>query len=197
MAKKDDIMQATLELVAERGFHNTPTALIAQQAGAAEGTIFRHFKTTAGLLAAVFEQELDAVKKSVVVALRQDRDIAGNFIILGTAFIDYFLRHPKTFLYIEQYLNSPAGRENRKRWLYSDEDGDIESHPLVGFLELGKKQGAIKPLSNVVLLSMVYGPIAFLLKESLFGDSNIRTEDFQSVLAICWAGIRNHNPAPG
>lgn len=43
--KKQVILEAAARLFAERGFENTPTMLIAQEAGVAEGTIFRHFKT--------------------------------------------------------------------------------------------------------------------------------------------------------
>ncbi len=43
--KRQLILEAAARLFAERGFENTPTMLIAQEAGVAEGTIFRHFKT--------------------------------------------------------------------------------------------------------------------------------------------------------
>jgi len=197
MSKRDDIMQATLELVAERGFHNTPTSLIAEMANSAEGTIFRHFKTKDALLEAIFSEELGKVKKEVGQSLNKSGDIAANFIALGMSFINYFMRHPTTFLYIEQYMNSPVGRDHRKRWLYSDEDWEIETHPLIGFLDMGKKLQQIKPLPNAILLSMVYGPIAFLLKESLFGDSAIDEHYFHDVLVACWEGIRIRDAAPG
>ena len=43
--KRDAILRTAARLFAERGFSNTPTILLAQEAGVAEGTIFRHFKT--------------------------------------------------------------------------------------------------------------------------------------------------------
>ena len=43
--KRDTILLTAAKLFAERGFNNTPTSLLAKEAGVAEGTIFRHFKT--------------------------------------------------------------------------------------------------------------------------------------------------------
>lgn len=43
--KRDTILLTAARLFAERGFNNTPTSLLAKEAGVAEGTIFRHFKT--------------------------------------------------------------------------------------------------------------------------------------------------------
>lgn len=44
------VLDAAVEVFAERGFHGTSTAEIAKRAGVAEGTIFRHFKTKKDLL---------------------------------------------------------------------------------------------------------------------------------------------------
>ncbi len=43
--KKNAILYTAARLFAERGFANTSTMLLAKEAGVAEGTIFRHFKT--------------------------------------------------------------------------------------------------------------------------------------------------------
>lgn len=43
--KKDIILATAARLFAERGFARTPTSLLAEEAGVAEGTIFRHFKS--------------------------------------------------------------------------------------------------------------------------------------------------------
>ena len=42
--KKERILATATRLFSERGFARTSTALLAQEAGVAEGTIFRHFK---------------------------------------------------------------------------------------------------------------------------------------------------------
>lgn len=42
---KDDILQAALELFAEKGYHNTSMSAIADQAGVGKGTLYWHFSS--------------------------------------------------------------------------------------------------------------------------------------------------------
>ena len=44
MDKREAILEAALELFAERGFHGTAVPLIAAKAHVGAGTIYRHFK---------------------------------------------------------------------------------------------------------------------------------------------------------
>src|SRR5690348_2500554 len=43
--KRCAIIRATLELVAEHGFHGAPMALVAERSGVAAGTIYRYFES--------------------------------------------------------------------------------------------------------------------------------------------------------
>ncbi|MFC0523559.1 TetR/AcrR family transcriptional regulator [Pontibacillus salicampi] len=48
--KQAQILQAAVEMFAEKGYASTSTSEIAKRAGVAEGTIFRHYKTKKELL---------------------------------------------------------------------------------------------------------------------------------------------------
>lgn len=51
--KQAKIIQAAVEIFAEKGFAATSTSEIAKRAGVAEGTIFRHYKTKKDLLISI------------------------------------------------------------------------------------------------------------------------------------------------
>lgn len=51
--KQAQILEAAIEIFSEKGFAATSTNEIAQKAGVAEGTIFRHYKTKKDLLLAI------------------------------------------------------------------------------------------------------------------------------------------------
>ncbi len=51
--KQARILEAAVEIFSEKGFAATSTSEIAQKAGVAEGTIFRHYKTKKELLLAI------------------------------------------------------------------------------------------------------------------------------------------------
>jgi AcrR family transcriptional regulator len=52
-AKKEKLIETAIALFHERGFWDTPTALIAKQAGVANGTLFNYFPSKAALIKAV------------------------------------------------------------------------------------------------------------------------------------------------
>lgn len=51
--KQAKILEAAIEIFSEKGFAATSTSEIAQKAGVAEGTIFRHYKTKKDLLLSI------------------------------------------------------------------------------------------------------------------------------------------------
>lgn len=51
--KQRSILRASIKLFAEKGFHASSTSEIAKEAGVAEGTIFRHYKSKKDILLAV------------------------------------------------------------------------------------------------------------------------------------------------
>lgn len=81
--KRDAILRTAARLFAERGFSNTPTILLAQEAGVAEGTIFRHFKTKDE----IFFILIDNVKTQLIADIRKyietRRPATGMEAVLG------------------------------------------------------------------------------------------------------------------
>ncbi len=68
--KKENIIQAALDLFAQQGYHATSTSKVAQQAGVSEGLIFRHFGNKEGLLKAIIalgEERLRSLYADVVL----------------------------------------------------------------------------------------------------------------------------------
>ena len=69
MSKKEAILNAAIDLFAERGFNATPTSAIAKTAGVAEGLIFHYFKNKNGILAHILidmlENYIDAAKNEI------------------------------------------------------------------------------------------------------------------------------------
>ena len=71
--KQRNILRASVKLFAEKGFHASSTAEIAKEAGVAEGTIFRHYKSKKDILLAVVAPVL--VKFAAPFILKDLREI--------------------------------------------------------------------------------------------------------------------------
>lgn len=59
---RDDIINISLKLFAERGFDAVSTSMIAEQLGITKGALYRHFENKQGIFDAIFDKmvELDA-----------------------------------------------------------------------------------------------------------------------------------------
>lgn len=74
--KQSRIVRAAIEMFAEKGYAASSTSEIAQRAGVAEGTIFRHYKTKKDLLLAIATPALGRLIAPFVI--REFRDVLKN-----------------------------------------------------------------------------------------------------------------------
>ena len=65
MSKPERILEAALEVIAEKGPHETTIDEIAQRAGVAKGTVYLYFKNKDSLLASLMQVGLDAFDSAV------------------------------------------------------------------------------------------------------------------------------------
>ena len=65
--KRDEIVHAALELIAENGFHGAPMAMIAEKAGVGAGTIYRYFENKDVLITELYRD----IEKNMMVALQE------------------------------------------------------------------------------------------------------------------------------
>lgn len=59
--RKEEILEAGLEVFAQRGYYNTTTALIAEKAGISQPYVFRFFPTKEELFIAVLNRAFDRI----------------------------------------------------------------------------------------------------------------------------------------
>ncbi|SOE20106.1 DNA-binding transcriptional regulator, AcrR family [Spirosomataceae bacterium TFI 002] len=77
-SKKENILNAALELFALEGYYATSTSAIAKKAGVSEGLIFRHFKNKEGLLEAIFlmgEEQVKVIFADIVLEIEPKKVI--------------------------------------------------------------------------------------------------------------------------
>ncbi len=72
--KKEQIVDATIELLAEKGYFQTTTRMISQKAGIAVGTIYTHFPSKEAILEEIFQREF--TKREEFLSLQESEDIS-------------------------------------------------------------------------------------------------------------------------
>jgi len=93
--KREAILQATLELVAEHGFHDAPCSLIAERAGVAAGTIYRYFENKDMLILELYRELEKKINIALLDGYSQDKPFRERFIHLVTGLLNFSFLIPK------------------------------------------------------------------------------------------------------
>ena len=70
--QKEHIMETALQLFASKGYGQTSIALIAREAGVAQGLMYNYFDSKEALLLAIMEQGFAGVQESMAVYAGSD-----------------------------------------------------------------------------------------------------------------------------
>ena len=187
-SKPDVILQAALELFAENGFHCAPISQLADSAKVGVGSIYRYFKDKDELIHAVSEKVEQALQTALTENLDTTVSDRQHFIQLITRLIDYLNRHPQEFRFLEQYYSSPYGVDKKHAKFLREEEAEQSSPFLIFFA--GAKQGTIKKMPLPLYLAMTFGPVIFLLRDSISGLVKLDQKLIEQTAESCWDAIK-------
>jgi AcrR family transcriptional regulator len=186
--KRDDIMQATLELIAEHGFHGTSMAMIGERADVGAGTIYRYFKSKENLINAVNQELTEKIIASLLQAgTATGEPLRERFLHLATGLSKYLIDHPIHFRFLEQYYNSPYGVNFRRERLLSKSNND---NIFRDFFEEGVKQKILKDLPLHLLFALAFGPIFAMMRDHILGFIVLNDTLLKKTVEACWDGVK-------
>lgn len=188
--KRQDIITATIRLIADYGFHGTPISMIAREAGVGAGTIYRYFKDKDSLFLETFQQVDGTFKRALTEGYEDGHPLRDRFLHLCRGVLRYGIERPAEFKFIEQYYHSPYGIDLRREKLFGACSEAGQGLPLKQVLDCGQQQGAIKELPFVVLLALSIGPIIFLVKDTIAGLISLDEATIDQTLAACWDAVK-------
>ncbi|MEN6375436.1 MAG: TetR/AcrR family transcriptional regulator [Smithella sp.] len=185
--KRGDIIQAALELIAEKGFHGAPMSEISAKAGVAAGTIYRYFENKEVLINEL-HQELE---KKITEHLQKDYPVSQplreRFLFLLRELLRYFIKNPLHFRYMEQYFNSPYGISlHRERLLSKHDNHDI----VMDIFDQGIEQQIFKELPKAVLFSLAFGSMIILMRDHILGFFTLDDFLIKQVSEACWDAVK-------
>jgi AcrR family transcriptional regulator len=169
MSYRDAILEAALTLFAERGFAATTTAEVAEATGAAEGTIFHHFKSKDGLLLAVLEKVRDDVAGVVGDVAAGAASAAGIDLLASVIGVFFLLAETKPRelkLVLRGHTYEVASERPAARALL-EQTYESFAGALTEAIALGVEDGTIRPVrpenEAMLVLAMLTGVVRFRL----------------------------------
>ncbi|MEN8137168.1 MAG: TetR/AcrR family transcriptional regulator [Bacteroidota bacterium] len=184
--KRTLILNTTLGLLSENGFHGTPISLIAEKANIGAGTIYRYFKNKEELINELFIEIEHRVINAMYRGYNKSAPYKERFGILWINMINYYVKNPEEFVFIEQHRYAPYVST-----LTRSESMRVLSPVLMFFLE-GKRNKYIKHLPLYTIIGLIYGPIITIVKLNLDHNRTLTNEQINEAAKACWDAVK-HN----
>jgi AcrR family transcriptional regulator len=92
--KQKQILEASIDLFAEEGFWNTPTARIAKHASVGTGTLFHYFESKAVLIDAVYAQLKQEFMSHIAANYPEDGSAKAKFEHIWFRYVDWGIHNP-------------------------------------------------------------------------------------------------------
>lgn len=185
--KRDEIVRAALELIAELGFHGAPMAMIAERAGVGAGTIYRYFENKDVLIAGLYREVEGRINAFIKEGYEEEKPIRERFLHLGTSVLRFFIANPLEFRYLEQFHNSPYGVAFRRDKILGNREGCDVFREL---FEDGVSQQVMKEFPLVVLFALAFGPLLAMARDHILGFVELDPNLIARSVEACWDGVR-------
>ena len=185
--KRDEIIRAALELIAEHGFHGAPMAMIADQAGVAAGTIYRYFENKDVMITELYQDLEGRIYSALMEEYASEKPIRERFLHLGKALLRYFIENPLEFRYVEQFHNSPYGVAVRRDRILGIKDNRNIYREL---FEEGVTMQVMKELPLVLLFALAFGSLQAVARDHILGFITLDDTLIARTVEACWDGVR-------
>jgi AcrR family transcriptional regulator len=187
LEKREEIVRAALELIAEHGFHGAPMAVIAEHANVGAGTIYRYFENKDVLISELYCNLEERIFPAILDGYKPEKPIRERFLHLGSTLLQFFINNPLDFRFLEQFHNSPYGVEHRRDKFLGKSEG---CNVFIKLFEQGVSQQVIKDFPLVILFALTFGPILAVARDHILGFVNMDDALIARTVEACWDGIK-------
>jgi len=182
--KKEAIINASLKLFTERGFDNTPTSRISQEAGVATGTLFRYYPTKEDLINSTYVIAKDRLARAMVAGLSEEKALEDKVRLIWGNTIRWGLQNPQELLFLEQFISSPyitriTEEEAMKRFAFMGE-----------LIEEGIANGKIKDIHRGLIFEILFSANRAVIRKIAMHDlAGQMDELIDGSFELVWSGL--------
>lgn len=184
MGKREDILNATLDLITEEGLQSVTFAKIFKQANVGSGTLYNYFKNKEELVNELFKETTMHMSKFVITNYNPTLTLYERFKCFLQNMADFALTYPKELWFIENYYHSPYISEELRK---ADMSSMKEFYSII--LE-GQKQGIIREMNLMMCCQIVTSLITSVIKGFLNNKYPLTRVEIQQTIEMCWKAIK-------
>jgi AcrR family transcriptional regulator len=181
--KREAILQAMLELVAERGFHDAPMSLVAKRAGASAGIIYHYFPSKDDLIRALYLRVKAKIGEFLVEGQIAGMSAEHAFSRVWMNAYRFYRTHQLEMKFLDQYESSPyCGTSTELETALQENENFIL---LLSLFRPRSAGGPLKDLPMEALQEMSLGVAARLAKRA----KPFETSVLEEIAAGCWKAV--------
>ncbi|RZK78062.1 MAG: TetR/AcrR family transcriptional regulator [Pedobacter sp.] len=184
MSKKNCILDTTLSLIKDHGFHGTSMSMIACKAGAATGTIYHHYSSKDDLIIDLFKKVNQDLLDHLEVSFDETIPFQERFCSFWKSQYHFYVKHPEALMFLEQFMNSPYYLEVDQAYV------DSLYQEVRSFFNNGMENGFIKNMNKEILTPVVRGSITATARLHLAGKHTFQDDDLDKIADLVWCGIK-------
>jgi AcrR family transcriptional regulator len=176
---REAVLDAALATFTQHTYGGTRMALVAERAGVAVGSIYRHFPSKEALGNAVFRRWKGRLLGYLRDAAGSDEPVRDSFGRLWRALLAFASDHPEAFAFLEY--------QQHEGYLDAESTALTDQVMAVGvdLIVRGQKAGEIRADEPTVLVALVYG--AFVgLSRRVMSDPRLGAAELTAAEAAVW-----------
>lgn len=185
-SKRDDILKAALELIAESGFQGAPMARIIERAAVGVGTIYRYFEDKDALISGVNAE----IERQLLIFLTKGFPTSGTvreqYLHLYQNLLRYCMTHPRQFRFLDQYIHAPRSFGFLKKRVH---EGSVEGLLFHGLFRRGVDTGLLRNFPLSFHSAVTLGSIFNLARDHVCGLIQIEENQIKQAGEACWRAI--------
>lgn len=183
MAKRDDILSATLELISEIGLQSTTFSKIFKRANVGAGTFYHYFENKEALVGELYLRTVDHFSASVLQGYDASGSVPACFRTIMANMAEYARAYPKELWFLENYAHSP---------FISDEIRNREI-PLIcesfALVKRGQEQRLIRNMHPMLCVELITGMLTSAVQGALLGKYPFAGKELDQVIDACWRAV--------
>ena len=179
--KRDAILNAMLDVVVERGFHEAPMSLISERSGASAGVIYHYFASKEEIIQALYERVRALKRASLLDGYSPDMEAKEAFIQVATNAYHFYRKHLRELRFLDQYESAGFVCAPEKNSQPDKERTEFERR-----FSSRSKGGILNDLPPEVIQELTFGLVARLAKQ----PRKLTPQVLRSVSEKVWEAIK-------